>query len=105
MIISDINYIQSTNEEVFGGYSFYYSAKKEQKVEAEFDFDSKVDKDKYVDVYIDVYADLDIKGNYAEVGYEIEAIGKDTIAEHDFALLAVENKLSSAAGNAIAAVD
>ena len=58
MIINDINYLETTNEEVIGGYSKDFSF----NVEGDLDLDIDVDLDFDKDVKIDVNAQTDISG-------------------------------------------
>lgn len=80
---------------------------KDIDINIDFNFDSdvdiKLDKDVDINVYIDV--DPDIKGNTATLTFSVEAVGKDTFAEADVHVLAVEDMLSSVDGVLIAAVD
>jgi hypothetical protein len=80
---------------------------KDVDIDIDFDLDSdvKIDLDKDVDVDVKVDSDADVSGNIASATFSVEAIGKDTLAEADVHVLAVENQLSSVDGVLIAAVN
>jgi hypothetical protein len=80
---------------------------KDIDIDIDFDFDSdvKIDLDKDVDIDVKVDADADVKGNIATATFSVEALGKDTLAEADVHVLAVEDTLSSVDGVLIAAVN
>ena len=107
MIISDINYIKSTKEEVFGGsWGTHVHVDKDIKVEADFKFDAKVDIDikKDVDIKVDVKSDVDLDDNYAQLTFDAEAIGKKTLVEADVFVLTTNN-MSAVGGLITAATD
>ena len=58
MIINDINYLEATNEEVFGGYS------------KNFSFDVEGDLDLDIDVDLDFTKNVDIDVNASAAGVE-----------------------------------
>lgn len=68
------------------------------------DFDTDITLDKDVDINVDVCVDVDVEGNSAMLTFDVEAVGKDTFAELDFVVLAVEDELSSINGSASAVV-
>lgn len=74
-------------------------------VDTNLDFDTDVDLDKDVNVDIKVDSDVDLDGNFASATFSVEAIGKDTIAEADVAVLVIEDELSSVDGVLVAAAD
>ena len=80
---------------------------KEIDIDIDFKLDSDVDikLEKDVDVDIKIDADADVKGNIATATFSVEAVGKDTLAEADVHVLAVEDELSSVDGVLIAAVN
>jgi hypothetical protein len=80
---------------------------KEIDIKIDFDFESDVDikLEKDVNVDIKIEADADIKGNIATATFSVEAVGKDTLAEADVHVLAIEDELSSVDGVLIAAVN
>lgn len=84
-----------------------FEFEKEIDIDIEFEFESDVDikLEKDVDVDIKIDSDADIKGNIATATFSVEAVGKDTLAEADVHVLAVEDELSSVDGVLIAAVD
>jgi hypothetical protein len=84
-----------------------FEFEKEVDIDIKFDFESEVDikLDKEVDVDIWIDADADVYGNIATATFSVEAIGKDTLAEADVHVLAVEDQLSSVDGVLIAAVN
>ncbi|MDJ0736806.1 MAG: hypothetical protein QNJ47_22525 [Nostocaceae cyanobacterium] len=109
MIISDINYIKSTKEEVFGGCWIgcdHVHVDKDIKVEADFKFDVKVDIDikKDVDIKVDVKSDVDLDDNYAQLTFDAEAIGKKTLVEADVFVLTTNN-MSAVGGLITTATD
>ena len=71
-------------------------------VDVDLDFNTEVDLDKDVDVDIDVKSDVDLDDNFASATFSVEAIGKNTIAEADVAVLVIEGELSSVDGVLIA---
>ena len=71
-------------------------------VDVDLDFDADVDLDKDVDVDIDVKSDVDLDDNFASATFSVEAIGKNTIAEADVAVLVIEGELSSVDGVLVA---
>jgi hypothetical protein len=79
---------------------------KDIEVSFEFNFESNVDikLEKEVEVDVKIEAKAEIDGNIAIATFSAEAIGKDTFAEADVHVLAVENVLSSVDGVLIAAV-
>jgi hypothetical protein len=80
---------------------------KDVDIDINFDFDSDVhitlEKDVYVDV--NIHSDADVFGNVAMATFSVEAIGRDTFAQADVHVLAVENQMSSVDGVLIAAVN
>ncbi|WP_353931910.1 hypothetical protein WJM97_04820 [Okeanomitos corallinicola TIOX110] len=109
MIINDLNYLEIATEEVVGGWGytpgFSYEKELDIEVETEIKFDTEIDFKKNYNADIKIDSDADIKGNIATLTFDVEAIGKDTLAEVDVAVLAVENKLSSVTGSMISAVN
>ena len=102
MIISDLNYLEAANEEIFGGFGFNKNVS--STVNNEFNFNSVIDIDKTKNVDVDVNADIDIEGNLAELTFDAEAVGKNTLVEVEASVLAVEDQLSSVAASIIAGV-
>lgn len=80
---------------------------KEIDIDIEFDYDSDVDiyygKDVWVDVDVNSYVDVD--GNYAQVTFDAQAVGKDGLVEADLIVLTIENELAMAAGTIISATN
>ena len=72
------------------------------EVDVDLEFDTEVDLDKDVNVNIDVKSDVDLDDNFASATFSVEAIGKNTIAEADVAVLVIEGELSSVDGVLIA---
>ncbi|MEM7725133.1 MAG: hypothetical protein AAF208_02020 [Cyanobacteria bacterium P01_A01_bin.45] len=98
MIISDLNYLETSTEEVLGGnFNFKKNIASNVKTDVEFDFDSEFDKDVDIDANIDAKAN--VQGNITNVLFDVEAVGKDTFVEAEVSVLSVENELSSAAGS------
>ena len=105
MIISDLNYLEATNEEIFGGGGpFSFTKTVSSTVNNEFNFDANIDIDKTKNVDVDINADIDVEGNIAELIFDAEAVGKNSIVEVETSVLAVEDKLSSVAGSILAGV-
>ena len=78
MIINDINYLEATNEEVFGGYSKNFSF----DVEGDLDLDIDVDLDFTKNVDIDVNASASgVIGNTAFFVGEATALGNNGTSE------------------------
>lgn len=71
--------------------------------EIDLEFDTFVELTKNIDV--DVYVDqtVNIKGNTANVQFDVEAVGDNTLAEFDVSVL-VTDDFSSITGSAFAAV-
>jgi hypothetical protein len=80
---------------------------KDVDIDIDFNFDSDVDISLEKDVYVNVnvYSDADVYGNVAMATFSAEAIGRDTFAQADVHVLAVENTMSSVDGVLIAAVN
>ena len=83
MIIDDLNFMESVESEVVGGYYKFFGA----DVDVSLDFDADVDIDVNKDVYVDVDADVDISGNSAFLIGEVTSLGNNTTSEIDFAIL------------------
>lgn len=77
------------------------------KVDVEIDIEADVDVEvkKDVDIDVDIKSDIDLDGNYAEMIFDIQAIGDDTLVEFDVAVLTVDNELSSITGHIISTTD
>ncbi|MEO1431492.1 MAG: hypothetical protein AAFV71_21025 [Cyanobacteria bacterium J06633_8] len=99
MIISDINYLEATNEEVVGGFHKTVDI----SVDVDFDFDVDVDVDVNKQYDIDLDSDLSIEGNFAELVFDVTASGSNTYAEADVSVLATGG-LSEIGGIMTAAV-
>ncbi|MDZ8054851.1 MAG: hypothetical protein RMX68_008935 [Aulosira sp. ZfuVER01] len=94
MIINDLNYLESTNEEIFGGGSSRGGKN------IKFDKDIKIDID--VDSKIDSKAD--VKGNVAQGYADASAYGKDTFSDAEAVTYAIENKYSGSTATSTSAV-
>lgn len=90
MIINDINYLETTNEEVIGGYGGY-SKDFSFNVEGDLDLDINVDLDFKKDVDIDVNAHTDISGNTAFFVGEATALGDNGTSELNVVLFTAGN--------------
>ncbi|NBD15476.1 MAG: hypothetical protein GVY04_04825 [Cyanobacteria bacterium] len=75
MIISDLNYLESVDEEIFGGKGI--------NIDSNFDLDKDVDSDVNVDETFNKAVNLDLSGlsgNGAEVLGSSDAQGNDTFS-------------------------
>ena len=101
MIINDINYLEATNEEVFGGLHI----NKDVNIDVEFDldFDADVDIDVNKDIDADLKSNVNISGNFASALFDVTAIGNNSFAESDVAVT-VTGGLSEISGLMTAAV-
>ena len=75
MIISDLNYLESVDDEIFGGGGVNFDSYVNK--------DIYLDKSVYLDVYKDVYSYVDVYGNLATSEASADAYGEDTLAETD----------------------
>lgn len=102
MIISDLNYLEVTSEEVVGG-----SVSVDKDVDISVDFDKEFDFDVDIDVTKNIDASLtstvDISGNFASVEFDSTAIGNNSFSEATINVLATDD-LSEVSGLVIAAV-
>ena len=107
MIISDLNYIEEVNNEtqVVGGVGVFFDKVLNADINTDLDFDVNVDVDKNVDIDIDIDAAANVEGNSAQLTFDVEAFGIDTVAELEFSILTIEDELSSVAGFAVSAVN
>ena len=85
--------------------SFEFDKEVDIDVEVELEFDTEIDLEKDVDVDVYIDADADVDGNIATLTFDVEAIGRDTLAEADVFVLAIEDEMSAVGGSMIAAVD
>lgn len=90
-----------------GNHNDDYDFSKDVDIDVDVDIDYDVDFDKDIDVDTDIDVDIDqcvhIDGNFAQITFDVEAVGEDTYAEIDFAVLTVEGELSSITGVATSA--
>ncbi|WP_066379671.1 MULTISPECIES: hypothetical protein [unclassified Anabaena] len=108
MIISDLNYLETANQEVFGGWggtvvNFDKDLNTHIDTDIDFDFDSYIDQDFYKDGHINF--NVDVHGNSATLAVDNEAYGYDTLVEAIAGQLTIENKLSSQYFKLVSAVD
>lgn len=103
MIINDINYLEATNEEVFGGM---VSVDKDVSIdyEANFDFEVDVNVDIVKDIDVTLDSTVNITGNFANLIFDVTAIGNNSLAEADVSAT-VTGGLAEVGGTLIAAVD
>jgi hypothetical protein len=94
MIISDLNYLQTSNEEIIGGRG------------KGFKFDKKIKTDVQVklDIKKDIDAKVDIKGNLADAEAYADAKGKNSLAE-TLTVTYASGHSSSAYSGSVSAVD
>ena len=112
MNISDLNYLETLNQEpnIIGGtfyggkYKYYFDKDIDVDVDLDLDFDVDVDVDKDLDVDADVKSTVDVDGNSASLAFDVEAVGFDTFAEADVFVLTT-SKLSAVGGLLVAATD
>ena len=79
MIISDINYLEATNEEVIGGLSVSKNADIDVTADFDLDFDINLDIDKDVDATLD--STVSITGNFGSSETELTVIGNNGFGE------------------------
>ena len=96
MIISDLNYLESVDEEIFGGGGVTFNSNVDKNID--------LYKEVYLDVYKDVYSYVDVYGNLATSEASADAYGKDTLAETDTFAQAYEDEHSEAYSQSLAAV-
>jgi hypothetical protein len=101
MIINDINYLEATNEEVFGG--IHVSKDVNIEVDVALDFSADVDIDVNKDYDVDLNSTVKISGNFASALFDVTAIGNNSFAESDVAVT-VTGGLSEISGLLTAAV-
>ncbi|AFY52983.1 hypothetical protein Riv7116_0379 [Rivularia sp. PCC 7116] len=101
MIINDINYLEATNEEVFGGLHINKDVNIDVELDLDFDADVDIDVNKDIDVNLD--SDVMISGNFASALFDVTAIGNNSFAESDVAVT-VTGGLSEISGLLTAAV-
>ena len=94
MIISDLNYLETVNEEVYGAGGVYFDSYVRKNVDIDVDVDVDIDKD--VDVWVD------IKGHLATAEASADAWGDNTLAETE-AFAQTTDKYSEAFSMATAA--
>jgi hypothetical protein len=105
MIINDINYLEATNEEVFGGWGTKVAKKAIAidktivKFTANFDVVANFNKTSTINSHTNV------EGNQATMTLANNAIGKDTLVESELSNNAVEDKGSYQSGLFVAAVN
>jgi hypothetical protein len=73
-------------------------------VNLDLDVDVDVHVDKDVDIDVKVDSDVDVDGNFAQLTFDVEAIGDDTFAEADVFVLTIEDELSHVGGIMTSAV-
>ena len=96
MIISDLNYLESVEEEIFGGGGVNFDSFVEKDVDIDVDVDIDIDKDVDTDVVID--------DNLATAEATADAFGNNTLAEVETAAQTTAFS-SEAFSSAIAATD
>ncbi len=87
MIINDINYLEVSNEEIFGGVAVSVSKNAEIDVDVDVDFDFDVDLDIDKDVKIDADSTVTATGNFGSIEIEATVIGNNGFAETTQALV------------------
>ncbi len=101
MIINDINYLEATNEEVFGGIHVSKDVNIDVSLDLDFSANVDIDVDKDYDVKLD--STVTISGNFASALFDVTAIGNNSFAESDVAVT-VTGGLSEISGLLTAAV-
>lgn len=105
MIIHDLSYLETISENgVVGGYGTVVKKKINAQVNVDLNTDVDIDIDKDFDADADLDAQVNIDGNLATLTFDVEAIGNNTLAEADVAVIATDS-LSSVSGTLIAGVD
>ncbi|MEM7555830.1 MAG: hypothetical protein AAF378_17380 [Cyanobacteria bacterium P01_A01_bin.84] len=102
MIISDLNYLETSTEEVLGG-NYNFKKNISSTVDTNITFDSKTNVDKDVNVDVAINAKANIKGNIADLQFDVEAVGDDSFTEVEASVLTTDG-LSSIAGAMYSAV-
>jgi hypothetical protein len=109
MIISDLNYLEAANEEIFGGMApkpgFTATKTVTTTVSSTVNFNStsvitqNFNKDGAINFKSNV------SGNSATLLFENEAIGSNTLVEGELTQLVIHGQLSSQAGKFVASVN
>lgn len=102
MIINDINYLETTNEEVVGGYHFGKNINLNTSVSFTSNTDIDVDIFKTVDIL--AVSTVDVEGNFGSIEFDVTADGNNGFAESANSLLVTEDFVE-AAGSYVAGVD
>lgn len=80
---------------------------KEIDIDVELEFESDVEiysgSLSYVGAYVDSCVDVD--GNFAQITFDAEAVGKDGLVEVDLVVLTIEDELAMVAGTITSATD
>jgi hypothetical protein len=87
------------------GFEFEKDLEIDVDVDLEFDVDVDVDVEIEKCVDLDINSDVDLDGNTAEITFDAQAIGDDTLVEAIISVLTVDGELSSVSGNIISATD
>lgn len=76
----------------------------EKDVEVDVDVDLKLDAtvdltvDNETDIDVDVKSDVDLDGNTAEITFDVQAVGDETLVQGELVVLTVDNELSQLTG-------
>lgn len=107
MIISDLNYLEEVNNEtkVVGGNFVGFNKNLDSNISTDFEFDVDINIDKDSDVDVNVFSDANVDGNIAEIAFDAEAFGTDTLVDVEVSVLTIEDQLSSVAGYIVSAVN
>jgi hypothetical protein len=106
MNISDLNYLESVEVNVVGGYARRTEVKKDIDLDVDFDLNIDTNIDFYKDFEANIYisSDVNVQGNSSSITFDVEAIGDNSVVEVDLVVLTTD-RLSSVSGSIIAAVD
>ncbi|MEM9925014.1 MAG: hypothetical protein AAF915_14895 [Cyanobacteria bacterium P01_D01_bin.50] len=108
MIINDINYLETSNEEVFGGtWGNTVEVKKEVTAidNTEIDFSATFDVDIFFDKQSNITSTTHLQGNQSILVFANNAIGDGSLAQAELSNNVVQDKGSFQSGALTAAVD
>jgi hypothetical protein len=103
MIISDLNYLEAANEEVFGGFTAMKNITTTVSSTVNFSSNSTITQTFNKDGAINFKSN--VSGNSATLLFENEAIGKNTLVEGELTQLVIQGELSSQAGKFVASTN
>lgn len=103
MIISDLNYLEITTQEVFGGQNIAFGKVLNSTSSNTANFNSASNINEVFTKNATINVATTVRGNSATLFFDNEAVGRNTNVQGAFSQLAVAGSLSSQAGNFVAA--